>query len=70
MQTIICDSCRKQVKDAMRAFNYFTFKEKAMCVPCKEDFDTKVTRIMRTKRKYSFADYKKVYNDTLNKVCK
>jgi len=70
MQTIICDSCRKQVKDASRDLNYYTLRNRALCIPCKEDFDKKITRTMRAKRKYSFAEYKKTYTDTINKMCK
>lgn len=70
MQTIICDSCRKQIKDADRDVNYVTVLDKAMCVPCKENFEKRVTTAMRTKKKYVFLDHKKLLTDTLRKICK
>ncbi len=70
MLTVICDSCRKQVKNAMKDVNYVTLKDRAMCLPCKRAFDDKISNNMTSKRKYSFSDYRKVYSDTLTKICK
>jgi hypothetical protein len=70
MVTIICDSCRKQIKDASKDLNYVTIKDKALCLSCKRAFDDKVSASMAAKRKYSLSDFQKAYTDTLVKVCK
>jgi hypothetical protein len=70
MVTIICDSCRKQIKDASKDANYVTIKDKALCLTCNRAFEDKVSKTMAAKRKYSLSDYQKTYSDTLSKVCK
>ncbi len=70
MVTIICDSCRKPIKDASKDINYITIKDKALCLSCKRVFDDKVSASMGSKRKYSLSDFHKTYSDVLAKVCK
>jgi hypothetical protein len=70
MVAIICDSCRKQIKDAAKDVNFVVFKDKAMCLSCKRAFEDKISSSMASKRKYSLSDYQKVLSDTLVRVCK
>jgi len=70
MQSIICDSCNKPVRDAMRDVNYVTVLDKTLCLSCKDGFERRVASTMFSRKKYAFLDHKKVLSDTLHKVCK
>ena len=70
MQQIICDACRKQIKDAMRGINYVTVTNKTMCLPCNKKFEDKLSVTMMNKKKYMFMDGKKTLVDSLNRMCR
>jgi hypothetical protein len=70
MQQIYCDACRKQIKDAARGINYVTITTKAMCLPCNQKFEEKVSGSMMSRKRYVFLDGKKSLMDTLNRMCR
>jgi hypothetical protein len=72
--------CKKQIQNARRNINYFTEKDKSLCVPCHREFILEVDSIMdeaggsqRNSVKYenySFKTYKEVLADTLEELSK
>jgi hypothetical protein len=70
MLNVICDSCKKPVKDALKDVNYVDILDKAVCSSCKGKCDDRVSQSMMSKRKYGFLDHKKVLSETLYKMCR
>ncbi len=63
MTSIVCDACKKAVKDGRRDWNYFTILDKDLCEPCHDELRDAVKAQMRTRQSYQFKDYQ----DTLAK---
>ena len=80
MINIICDMCKKPIPDARKDVNYFSEKDKSLCIECHRELIQEVDSIMdeaggsqRNSVKYdnySFQTYKEVFDDTLEELCK
>jgi uncharacterized CHY-type Zn-finger protein len=53
MTTIVCDMCKKTVKDAVRGKNYYTVREKDICRPCMKQFNRDLEDHMETVEPYT-----------------
>ncbi len=71
MTSIMCDSCKKPVPDALRGETYYTLLNRDLCAACFKDLHLAVQEVMEPRRpQYSFTDYRKEFVATLNKFCK
>lgn len=80
MINIICDMCKKSIPNARRDINYFTARNRALCVTCYDEFLQEVNSMMNEVgvsqnnsvkfENYSFGTYKEVFRDTLEELCK
>jgi hypothetical protein len=69
MTKIVCDATRKEIKNPRRDFNYFTVLGRNLSADAKFELDDAVRMKMAKKPRYSFEEFKKVYTDTLDKMC-
>ncbi|WP_319561722.1 hypothetical protein [Marispirochaeta sp.] len=70
MITIVCDITKKAIPNAQRDVNYVTVLDKTLSMSAAEEFEKKVRKKMQGYKQYSFSNYKKVYRDILNQMCK
>ncbi len=70
MLTITCDVCKKDIEDAEKDVNYFTFRNLDICRPCKKKFDRDMEDRMEEVDPFHFHHYWKTYNKELMKAVK
>jgi hypothetical protein len=76
----VCDVCKKQIPNAEKDLNYVTYLDKALCIPCKREFEDEVREIMDEEggelkntlkyQDYDYRTYKKVFRETLVEMSK
>ena len=67
MQTISCDVCKKKVEDPFTGRTFFHYAEHNVCEACKENMESQVRAIIRTKDPFSYEWYNKLKCDTFAK---
>ncbi len=70
MVRIVCDSCKKPVKNGKLNEGYFSILKKNLCVECNNELVSKVETSMDGKKTYQFLTYKEVLADTLERMCR
>lgn len=71
MTSIICDSCKKSVPNAMREENYWTIVNRDLCASCYKELKLNVEDTLVPQRPhYSLELYKRQLMASLTHFCK
>ena len=70
MINIVCDACKKTIRDAQKDVTVFFVTDKSLCYPCKEKLDDQVKNQMFKAKEYGFKKHQDTYVKTLNSMCK
>ena len=70
MVQVICDSCKKEIRQPSQGVNYVSIVGLDVCIPCRDDLVRQAGKAMRKKGSYQLKAYHGIYEQTLHKMCK
>jgi hypothetical protein len=70
MINVICDACKKSVRDAQNGINVFYVQDKALCKPCEAKIEETAQEQMGKSKTYSIKEYQNKYLKEMERRCK
>ena len=65
MKTITCDVCKHTVHQPLVGRNYFYFAHRDICESCKEQLDSFLRTIIRTKQPFTYEWFDRLLQDSI-----
>jgi hypothetical protein len=68
MKTLICDVCKKSIKEPVAGRSYFHLAHRDLCESCKNDLDIELKPIIRTKQPFDYEWFDRLTQDVIEKA--
>jgi hypothetical protein len=70
MISIVCDSCKKAIPNAMSGVNFFYVTNKSLCKACEKGIEEKTRDDVLQDGRYTLKGYRKHYLNNIEKQCR
>jgi hypothetical protein len=68
MKTLICDVCKRTIKQPVADRNYFHIGNRELCEPCKDQLDLFLKPIIRTKQPFNYEWFDRLTQESVEKA--
>ena len=68
MKTLVCDICRRAIASPIKDRNYYHIEHRDLCEPCKDQLDSLLKPVMRSKTPFNYEWYQRLIMDSIEKA--
>ncbi len=68
MKTIICDVCKKSIKNPASGRNYWHLAHYELCEPCKDQLELSLKPVIRGKVPFNYEWFDRLLIDSIDKA--
>lgn len=68
MKSLVCDVCKRAIQVPIKDRNYFHVENRDLCEPCKDQLESVLKPVLRTKHPFNYEWYERLMMDSIEKA--
>lgn len=68
MKSLVCDVCKRAIQTPIKDRNYFHVENRDLCEACKDQLNSVLKPVVRTKHPFNYEWYERLVMDSIEKA--